>query len=148
MKQEDVAPKPSKRGRPKSTSKPALKLLTPRPKGRPKGSTKAKMAKQRAMLQPGEDKVYQCHICQKVLTKRGLGVHMETHGERHVCQLCGKQYSQRTGLNRHIRHFHNQQRPHECELCGKRFPRVSALQLHAATHRSERRFKCEICERT
>nr|CAD7400586.1 unnamed protein product [Timema poppensis] len=47
------------------------------------------------------------------------------------CQLCGKEFVNRSNLNIHIRDSHsNQQGPFECEICGKTVKNFSCLRVH------------------
>merc|ERR1711915_906811 len=57
------------------------------------------------------------------------------------CKECGKQFSSRQILERHIM-VHTGEEPFECEVCGKRFPKIFSMKRHQVTHTGEKPFSC------
>ncbi|KAJ0001796.1 hypothetical protein NQD34_001592, partial [Periophthalmus magnuspinnatus] len=93
----------------------------------------------------------QCSVCRKFLSNSGsLKNHMKIHtGERpHICQHCGKSFSQEvsclTGnLVAHVR-AHSGERPYTCTDCGQGFGQRKELQRHQQVH-SGTAFLCSCC---
>eukprot|EP00183_Erythrolobus_madagascarensis_P005252 CAMPEP_0185856428 /NCGR_PEP_ID=MMETSP1354-20130828/28991_1 /TAXON_ID=708628 /ORGANISM="Erythrolobus madagascarensis, Strain CCMP3276" /LENGTH=229 /DNA_ID=CAMNT_0028558675 /DNA_START=262 /DNA_END=951 /DNA_ORIENTATION=+ len=68
-------------------------------------------------------------------------------GEKlHGCSSCGKRFSSRYNLKRHIEVMHETQRTHACEVCGTRFKHKSHVVEHfRQVHRRDRPFACDLC---
>lgn len=65
------------------------------------------------------------------------------------CPVCGKEYSERKGLNRHILHYHLNYKPHQCTFCLKHFSRRDHLTRHLDSHTDEKnKHICEFCQKT
>ena len=69
--------------------------------------------------------------------KRHLHIHT---GERHFCEVCGKEFSCRRQLNPHMR-SHAEPR-YSCEVCGLRVTTVPNLKRHMRIHRES---TCKVC---
>lgn len=109
-------------------------------------------------------KLYQCEICMKTFKERSkLKSHKEIHtDQRNVicpqcgkafktqaclrshrrvhnptymyCDMCGKTYTQKPELTKHIKFVHFQIRDHYCETCGASFGSKGHLSTHMLTH--------------
>ncbi|XP_074871400.1 zinc finger and BTB domain-containing protein 6 isoform X2 [Carettochelys insculpta] len=88
------------------------------------------------------------HQCPKC--PRGF-VHLENylrHLKMHklfLCLQCGKTFTQKKNLNRHIR-GHMGIRPFQCMVCLKTFTAKSTLQDHLNIHSGDRPYKCHCCD--
>lgn len=60
---------------------------------------------------------------------------------------CGKQYSFKSSLRRHMR-IHTGDNLESCPYCGKKLCDKATLKSHIRMHTGERPFKCPHCERT
>nr|XP_045588530.1 zinc finger protein 728-like [Procambarus clarkii] len=64
--------------------------------------------------------------------------------DRPSCYQCGKTFSDRSGLNRHML-VHTGVKSHVCEECGKKFLRNDYLQQHLMAHSGDKHFLCKHC---
>lgn len=67
--------------------------------------------------------------------------------KKHVCEYCGKNFTQTTHLEVHVR-SHVGLKPFKCKECGKTFTQGGNLRTHLRSHTGERPFKCEDCGRS
>ncbi|XP_063288406.1 zinc finger and BTB domain-containing protein 6 [Pelobates fuscus] len=70
--------------------------------------------------------------------------HLKMH-KLFLCLQCGKTFTQKKNLNRHIR-GHMGIRPFQCSICMKTFTAKSTLQDHLNIHSGNRPYKCHCCD--
>ena len=63
-----------------------------------------------------------------------------------VCDICEKQFSQKTNLARHKKAVHGV-RSFNCERCGVAFNRNDALKRHMKKHSQDKTHQCQHCSR-
>jgi len=91
-----------------------------------------------------------CPECDKTYRSvSGLRKHIRfTHRSerKHVCETCGKAFSQKTSLTQH-RYVHTGEKPYACEIfgCWKRFSSQSSRIAHIRSHNKTRRYECPTC---
>nr|XP_042910854.1 zinc finger and BTB domain-containing protein 14-like [Parasteatoda tepidariorum] len=65
-----------------------------------------------------------------------------------VCEICGKCFSIKSALKRHILEVHEKKHVHSCMDCNKKFVRKSDLKRHTDTVHSSEKISCEVCKTT
>ncbi|GBM28364.1 Replication initiator 1 [Araneus ventricosus] len=82
-----------------------------------------------------------------VSVARPSGIHTQSHRtdkeKRFVCDVCGKDFSNKHNLHAHHRE-HTGEKLFVCPTCGKKFTQKSNLTTHLRTHTGEKPFSCHI----
>ncbi|XP_018088359.1 zinc finger and BTB domain-containing protein 6 isoform X1 [Xenopus laevis] len=88
---------------------------------------------------------HQCPKCPRgFLHLENYMRHLKMH-KLFLCLQCGKTFTQKKNLNRHIR-GHMGIRPFQCSVCLKTFTAKSTLQDHMNIHSGDRPYKCNCCD--
>lgn len=106
---------------------------SPCPAKAPQGSFPADLCV--AALSPAGEKPHQCAVCWRSFSLRDyLLKHMVTHtGVRAFqCAVCAKRFTQKSSLNVHMRTHRPERAP--CPACGKVFSHRALLERHLAAH--------------
>ncbi|GAB0087643.1 Protein suppressor of hairy wing [Sergentomyia squamirostris] len=101
---------------------------------------------------------FACNLCKASCpTQEVLDMHMEAHktGKPFSCQKCGKEFTRKYHLERHLAHTgceHGRPKVElPCEVCGKVFSRIDNLREHLRAHmgQNNRRkdYQCPHCEK-
>ena len=102
----------------------------------------------------------QCQICHMTFSDQSaISAHYDTaHAQssgrpehpdaRHECEVCGRKFTAKKHLYRHMRTVHRvgDVKTFKCDICSKTFTQKSSLKSHLETvHNSNSRFRCDIC---
>ncbi|KAL4234152.1 hypothetical protein ACF0H5_005805 [Mactra antiquata] len=66
----------------------------------------------------------------------------------YACNVCGKQYTNKSNCKRHMMIHTEDRKLYECEYCGKRFSQKYEVRMHARIHTGEKPFTCAVCGKT
>ncbi|KAG7223916.1 hypothetical protein INR49_015172 [Caranx melampygus] len=87
---------------------------------------------------------YLCRRCDRVFQHLESYVgHLKEH-RQYLCLVCGKGFSRKSHLCRHIR-IHTGVKPYRCPLCHKTFSQRAPLQDHLNLHTGDRPHRCNYC---
>ncbi len=93
---------------------------------------------------------FQCKVCEAILASfPQLKMHLMKHAgiRPHKCDTCGKRFTCKDILRRHIRHHANigKEKSHKCTVCGVAYHMKFNLQKHMKTHTGADRSFCPWC---
>lgn len=72
------------------------------------------------------------------------GLEAHTRDKPHNCNICGRHFTQKSGLLLHKR-IHTDNKPFGCRICGKKFTQIGHLNTHKRTHTNDKFYSCDIC---
>jgi len=97
--------------------------------------------------QKTSDRSHKCDVCGKGFSRKDyLNKHILCHtGHRpYKCDVCGKGFNRKDILNKHM-FTHTGHWPHKCDVCGKGFSQKSHLTNHCFIHTNDRPHTCDVC---
>ena len=92
---------------------------------------------------------FPCSECDKTFASRAMALthhkraHQRLYKKKFICEICGKECSQKLLLKNHIAFVHNGQKI-KCKDCDKTFGSQLALNIHRHCHLGTK-FTCDIC---
>ncbi|XP_060607847.1 zinc finger protein 354B-like isoform X2 [Ruditapes philippinarum] len=66
----------------------------------------------------------------------------------YACNVCGKQYTNKSNCKRHMMIHTDDRKLYKCEYCGKCFSQKYEVRMHARIHTGEKPFTCAVCGKT
>jgi hypothetical protein len=65
-----------------------------------------------------------------------------------ICKVCGKNFPTKTGLSKHmkLKHIEQKSKPFKCDRCDKLFVNASSLVSHKLLHTVGKPYECEFCD--
>ena len=98
-------------------------------------------------------KSHQCATCGKVFKSiESVCGHRAVHSDepKMECTQCGAKFRSKYNLARHELEVHitGNTKSFCCDQCGKGFKRAENLKVHKELHLEERKYKCELCDKS
>ncbi|XP_052815985.1 zinc finger protein 45-like [Mya arenaria] len=69
-------------------------------------------------------------------------------GYIYACNVCGRQYTNKSNCKRHMMIHTEDRKLYECEFCYKRFSQKYEVRMHARIHTGEKPYSCAVCGKT
>uniref|UniRef100_A0A7N8XHC2 C2H2-type domain-containing protein n=1 Tax=Mastacembelus armatus TaxID=205130 RepID=A0A7N8XHC2_9TELE len=95
---------------------------------------------------------YQCSECDMSFTDGLLLIsHLEDHGReeqekrRNTCIKCGRMFTSRSYLEKHMKNVHGTDDKYSCPDCSKVVHSLSDLEIHRTCHDLSRPYACKLC---
>ncbi|XP_063696165.1 zinc finger protein 708-like [Culicoides brevitarsis] len=93
---------------------------------------------------------FKCETCGKGFSKKSnLSRHMSSHDEKSYkwkCGICGKKFNNSSNYKVH-KYSHNPEKNIPCKYCDKMFKNQDSLRSHYVLHEGKL-FSCRVCEKT
>jgi len=105
------------------------------------------------MKHSGVSETHVCNVCGKNFThKQYLDKHLLTHEnteKNFVCKECGKMFGYKGSLKKHVQEHHENFFRYTCEECGQTFIDMLRYNMHMeTTHQKGEKFTCNVCGKT
>jgi uncharacterized Zn-finger protein len=94
-----------------------------------------------------KQKSFECPVCKKVFGSTSyLRLHREAvhDGVRYPCLTCGKEFTQKGNMQKHVRTVHEKRQDFACPLCGKKFGEAGHMKRHREAVHDGVRHKCPV----
>lgn len=89
---------------------------------------------------------FECVVCsQKFTSTMQVSRHTGTHYFRNICDICGKRFESRRGIDSHVKLRHSS-RSFYCRKCKGSFTTLEAKKEHVRQSKSCLPFRCNICK--
>lgn len=86
------------------------------------------------------------HLSEPSTSSGVTGRLVTKHVKTMNCEHCGKIFTHRGDLNKHLR-SHTGEQPYQCPVCQRKFTHTSNLARHVRVHSGDKPFHCDRCNR-